>query len=258
MNRFALIVPVLAIAAVAHADVIYGLNSPVTGAGIYLIDTATGASSLYRATPTAATSGGANGLAYDPSTDNFYYIANSAGADRVIRCGPSGETDLGPVLTGSPVASGTFYNGSYWYQPNNETRVYRVNFPTPATINITFQVLPTFPSTSSFGDIASLPDGTTYASYSGDMRRYNLNSIGAGAVPLPAATTTMQLAFYGSTLWGISGSDQIYTVNTTTGASTAVATLQNTSLTIVDAATVPAPSALVTLGLIPLLRRRRR
>lgn len=67
----------------------------------------------------------------------------------------------------------------------------------------------------------------------------------------------MQLAFFSSTPWGISNNDQIYTVTTTNGRSTAVATLHDSSLTIIDAA-VPAPSALVTLGLVPLLRRRRR
>lgn len=258
MNRFALIVPILAFPAIAHADQIFGLNSSVSGAGIYLIDTATGASSLYRATPSALTGGGGNGLAYDQSSDTFYYVVSTAGNDHVIRCAPSGETDLGAILTGSPVASGTFYNGSFWYHPNNETRVYRASFPTPSTMSITFSVVPTFPSTASFGDIASAPDGTTYASFSGDMRRYNLNTLSMGAVPLPAATLSMQLAFYGSTLWGISGNDQIYTINTVNGASTPVATLQNTSLTIVDAATVPAPASALALGLLPLLRRRRR
>lgn len=256
MHRFALIVPILALPALAHADLVFGLNSPVSGAGIYLIDTATGASSLYRATPTAL-SGGGNGLAYDPSTDAFYYVAATSGADRLIRCTAAGETDLGAVPTSSPVASGTFYNGSYWFHPNNETRVFRATFPTPSTASISFQILPAFPASSNFGDIASLPDGTTYASYSGDMRRYNLNNIPAGAVPLAAATTSMQLAFSGTTLWGISGNDQIYTVNTTTGASTAVASLLNTNLTIVDAATIPAPASALLLGVLPMLRRRR-
>ncbi len=258
MNRLALIVPIVAFPALAHADLVFGLNSPVSGAGIYLIDTATGASTLYRATPTALSTSGANGLAYDPSTDAFYYVAATSGADRLIRCTAAGETDLGAVPTSSPVASGTFYNGSYWFHPNNETRVFRATFPTPSTSSITFQVLPAFPASSNFGDIASLPDGTTYASFSGDMRRYNLNSLPAGAVPLPAANTTMQLAFSGTTLWGISGNDQIYTVNTATGASTSVGSLLNTNLTIVDAATIPAPASSLLFGVFSLLRRRRR
>lgn len=257
MNRIALVVPVLALPAIAHANYIFGLNSPASGGGIYLINTFTGASSLYRATPSAMTGGGGNGLAYDPDSDTFYYITAASGNDRVIRCAPSGETDLGPITTASPVASGTFYNGAYWFHPNNETRVYRAAFPTPATMSITFQILPTFPSNSSFGDIASLPDGKTFASFSGSMRRYDLNNISAGSTPLVGATTTMQLAFYGSTLWGISGTDQIYTVNTSTGASTVVATLQNSSLTIVDAATVPAPASAIILGALAFTRRRR-
>ncbi len=257
MNRLALLVPVALIPATAHADLIFGLNSPASGAGIYLIDTATGASSLYRATP-AAIPAGANGLAYDLSTDTFYYAANSSGNDHIIRCAPSGETDLGPVPSGSQVLSATFYNGSYWYHPNAETRVYRATFPTPSTTSISFQNIPAFPANASFGDIASLPDGTTYASYSSSMRRYNLNSAGAGAVPLSGASLTMQLAFHGTTLWGISGSDQIYTVNTTSGVSTPVSTLLNTTLTIVDAATIPAPASAFALAAFPLLRRRRR
>lgn len=258
MNRLAIVVPLLALPTLANADLIFGMNSPVSGAGIYLINTATGASTLYRATPTAASSGG-NGLAYDPSTDNFYYVANAAtGLDRIIRCGPSGETDLGPVTTSAPIASGTFYNGSYWYQPNNEARVYRATFPTPSSVSITFQILPGFPTTSSFGDIASLPDGTTYASFSGDMRRYDLDVPGAGSVPLASASVTLQLAFHGTTLWGISGSDQIYSVNTLNGFASPGPMLLNTSLNILDAATVPAPASALTLGALAVLRRRRR
>lgn len=258
MNRLALIVPLVAFPALAHADLIFALNSPAAGGGIYLVDTATGASTLYRATPTNNASFGGNGLAYDASSDTFYYVIRPGGNDQLIRSTPSGETNLGALLATGPINSATFHNGAYWYHPNNEARVYSASFPTPSTISSTFQVLPNFPAISSFGDIASLPDGTTYASYSGDMRRYNLNNISAGAVPLAAATTTMQLAFYGTNLWGISGNDRIYSVNTATGASTLVATLQNTSLTIVDAATVPAPAAGLILGVLPLVRRRRR
>lgn len=254
MNRILCLVPAIVLPSVANADAIFGLNSPVTGGGIYMIDTDTGNSVLYRNTPTITAGVGGNGLAYDQATDSFYYVTNN---DRLIRCSASGELDLGPVPVSSQVASGTFYNGAYWYHPDNTNRVYRAAFPTPVTTSISYQIVPNFPTTALFGDIASLPDGTTYASFSGDMRRYDLDFLGGGCIPLAGATLTLQLAFSGSTLWGVSSTDRLYTINTLTGVSAPGMLLQDASLTIIDAATVPAPASALLLAMLPLMRRRR-
>lgn len=244
---------------VAHADIVFGLNASQTGGGIYQIDTSTGAMTLYRATPSlVGISVDANGLAYDAPNDTFYYINRVAGVNSFIRNAPSGEVNLGTMASTANLDSGTFYNGFYWTQPSSSNQLIRVT-PTIAG----FTALPfTIPGAAfgNFGDIASDPNGVTFASQSGTMRRYDLDNPGAGFVPLATNANTMQIAFGAAGgLYGVNN-DTIYSINTVSGSANSIATLQFTNMNIIDLATAPSPGAgaasMMLIGLAASRRRR--
>ena len=242
-------------APVARGDLIFGLNvSSTPTTGIYLVNTVTRTSTLYRATTRATT--GSNALAYDRGSDTFYYVTDMGATNHLIRNRPGQpEVDMGAMTSTASLDAATFYNGSYWTQANSSAGIIRVSFPGGGFVE-QFNAIPGYPNNVNYGDIASDPSGVTFASQSGGLRRYNLNSLGAGSVPL-ANTPVMQLAFGPSGLFGMSGGT-IYSVSTTTGVATPLGGLINRGLSFIDLATAPAPGAGVVLGLGAMVAGRRK
>ncbi len=245
------------VGSVARADVIFGINAGPSGGGIYAIDTSTGIATPYRATPSVGTTDDANGLAYNDATDTFYYVNRTGGVNRMVRNAATGETDLGAMASNGVLDSGTFYNGYYWSHGSSSIQVLRVAFAGPSFSEVPFTV-PGFPANANFGDIASLANGVTYASFSNTLRRYDLDTPAAGSVLISMGLQTMQLAFGPTGLWGIRGSN-IYSINTTTGGFTLTSTLANGSLQFIDLAPAPAPGSVGLLAFSAgvLFRRRR-
>jgi hypothetical protein len=246
----------------AHADFVYGLNSTASK-GIYQIDTATGATTLVASTPSLTASGASgNGLAFDATTNAFYYIRRVGSTNYFMRNAltSSGgvETTLGVLTINQQYLSGTFYNGNYWAIPNGASNT--ILRCTPLGSTFTNVTLPTaFPAGAGFGDIASTSTGITYASTTGvaGLRRFNLNTLAAAPTIVSMSTSGFQLAFGNTGLFGVQGTN-IYSINTTTGARVFTATVTTPGIGFNDLASIPAPGALPLAGLVALIGRHGR
>ncbi|RYG31493.1 hypothetical protein EON81_22760, partial [bacterium] len=230
----------------AQAAFIYGLSTGLDK-GIFKINTATGASRLVH----EITHGGAtnnndvNAFAYDGTAGNFFYNAGG----KLYKVNASGESLVGTLAKSA--ASGTFYNGSYYYVENNSKNVRKVNV---GTFSDTLFSTPTGLVNAGYGDIASSATGAFYGATGTGFYEGSLANASSGVSYKATNPGSLQLGFYGSTLYGINTStDRIYALNTATGAATLTATLTNASrLYITDAASaeaVPEPASLAALGL---------
>lgn len=246
----------------AHADFVYGLNATASK-GIYQIDTATGATTLVASTPSLTASGASgNGLAFDASTNAFYYIRRVGSTNYFMRNALTGsgsvETTLGALTVNQQYLSGTFYNGNYWAIPNGASNT--ILRCTPIGSTFTNVTLPTaFPAGAGFGDIASTSTGITYASTTGvgGLRRFNLNALTAPPTLVTLGTAGYQLAFGNTGLFAVQGTN-IFSINTTTGALAFTAALTTPGIGFNDLASIPAPGALPLAGLVALIGRRGR
>ncbi|MBX3377422.1 MAG: hypothetical protein KF678_10520 [Phycisphaeraceae bacterium] len=239
----------------SRADLIFGLHVGASP-GIYLIDTATGQTSLYRSAPMASLG---NSLAYNPANDSFFYTRSGSSSPQVVLNTTSGsEIVLGALKTTNGVTSGTFYNGSYWVQPNYTAGILEA-WQFGGGVASVLRGIPAYPTTVTYGDIASDANGVTYASHSRGMHRYDLNALAAGCTALPNANVfQMQLAFGPTGLFGLSGS-RIYRINTSNGAATPISQVQG-NFQFIDLASVPSPGGLGLLastGFVLAQRRRR-
>ncbi|RYG46142.1 PEP-CTERM sorting domain-containing protein [bacterium] len=243
----------------AQAAFVYGLSTG-QDSGIFKIDVSTGGTTLMHSISHAGglNNNTTNSLAYNSATGDFFYT----GADKKLyKVNGSGDTLVGTLSKSA--ASGTFYNGSFYYVEQSTKNVRRVNVN---TFSDTLFSTPTGLGSGSYGDIASKNDGTFLASNSAGF--YG-GSLASGLTTMSARASnpgSLQLGFYNdAALYGISaGSDQIFSINAATGASTYLNTLTNGSrLFITDVASaqaVPEPASLaaLALGAGAFLRRRRK
>ena len=240
----------------AHADFVYGLNA-VGSKGVYRIDTATGGVTLVAATPSLTASGaGGNGLAFDATSNAFYYVRRSGSTNFFMRNVGGTETTLGAIVAPGVYYSGTFYNGHYWAIRNGSSNsIVRL---TPAGAGFTQAVVPlAFPLNADFGDIASTATGLTYASCSSGFLRFDLNALGTPAVNLNPTAGNYQIAFGNTGLFAVQGTN-IYSVNTMNGVRTFTAAVSAPGYGFNDLASIPAPGAAALLGVAGVAGARRR
>jgi hypothetical protein len=250
----------MALAATASADFIYGLNRSNEGGGIYRIDVSTGAASLVGSTVNI---GQQNGLAFDAASLRLYY-GSSTDNRTLVRF--DANTNTTTTLTGTLAkasASGAFYGGAYYYVSQNTRELRRVTFAGNAIASETVVVSGTGGGWG-FGDIAINRNGIVYGSttnntyFSADLN----NASGGFTIISNSHGDRLQLGYYGNALYGVgSDDDKIFSVNALTGARTHISTLQNTNLYITDAAdAVPEPTTMIglALGAAALIRRRRK
>lgn len=242
----------------AGAAMIYGLN---LGGGIYTIDPSNGATSLLRSTPASAGKT-PNAFTYDSFNDRFYYITEAN--RKLYRVDSVGETFVGTLPSGR-YYNAAFWGGSYWTVRENTKVLMRVDLTgsSPVFTNFTLSGLPNL----TFGDIAADDSGMLYGSSGQGLFKVDLNALnlqtntGSGTI-ITSETPQLQIGFSAGVLYGVGAdSDNVFSINTSTGARTQTTTLQNRSLKIQDAAgVIPEPVAVVPLlaaaGIVGLRRRR--
>lgn len=255
----------------AHAQsYILGVNANANGGGLYRIQVSGPNIGQTQLVASTAFGGQPNGLAYDAATNTAYYMADNR------RLVAHNLTTLTANVVGQltySTASATWHNGAYYYHQNNGTRLRRVTILGSTISNET--TIATSSSNLGFGDIASDQSGMAY--FSATNNRYLSADLNNPNPTINTISTThgfqLQLGFSNGILYGINANtDEIFQLNTATGARTLIGVLDNRNLSITDAASlpfgntgisgdpVPEPFTMGLAGaaLVSALRRRKR
>jgi hypothetical protein len=265
-----------AAAAPAMADQVLGINEGTINpsGGIYLIDTATGYSTRIAPTHPNSIVGsyGPNSLAVGDKAVLYYTSYGQEGGDSLFSYNmyTGVSTQFSTPLDGT-VASGSYYDGKYYYIPSGTSDLHEVEFNGDGSI--TDSVIVEGRPSLYFGDIAITDDGMLYGSASdryGDGKFFSIDVAGGGGyTPIASGLDDkMQLSFARGTLYGlVTNSGQIYRINVgtgfadDTGLGSVYGVFINDMAGPVPSYAVPEPAALclLLLGLgVALFRRRAR
>jgi uncharacterized repeat protein (TIGR01451 family) len=227
----------------ATLTTIYGLTS--TGL-VYSIDTTTGA-----VTQIGTLSFGTEAAGRDPYSSNFYYISSSSSTVNISSWNPNSGQNTAVAtnvqLSGS-VALAAFNSGGFLFIADDQGDLYEFNTDTNVTtlignIHVNGSTLVT-----GNGDIAFAPNGTMFIETGGALFTLSSSAIAGGtgsgsilngtSVGSTSSAGNLQLAFgENGVLYGTDPSGQLYTVNTTTAATTPVGVSSGTGMN--DLASVP-------------------
>lgn len=276
LTALAVACAVMLAAAPAMADQVLGINEGTINpsGGIYTIDTVTGAVSHVAPTHPNSNIGsyGPNSLAMGEHGTLYYSSYGHAGGDSLFAYNVfSGVTKQFSTPLAGTVASGSFYNGKYYYIPQGTSDLHQVTFHLDGSISDTLVV--SGDPAWFFGDIAIAHDGMLYgsANANGQFFSLDLTDLGGGYHLIATGLDDkMQLAFADGTLYGlVTNSGKIYRINVNTGGVDDTGLGKVGGLLINDLAgaipsgggTVPEPAALCLLALgvgVVLVRRMRR
>ena len=260
----------------ARGGSVLGINSQDHGGGIYIIDTVSGdatplASTLEAQLGSSPWSG--NGLAHDVAGKRIYYTSFGLKPEHlfVYDLKTGATSDLEGLWGGGRVASGSFYNGRYYYFVQDTADLRKVSFNTDGSIFKDVSLGLDNPHVWTYGDIAIGSDGILYGSAetSGGVKEFFKVDLQNSSTTVEYINSSMsekyQLAFSKGELIGIAtGSDSIYSLNTSNGYAEYLATLADTTLLINDAAPWPVPlpaaawPAMIVLAAIGLRKWQQR
>lgn len=260
----------------ARGGSVLGINSQDRGGGIYIIDTVSGyvtpLASTWDARLGSSTWSG-NGLAHDIAGKRIYYTSFGQNPEHLFVYDlTTGDTsDLAGLWGGGRVASGSFYDGCYYYFVQDTDDLRKVSFNANGSISEDVSLGLDNPHVWTYGDIAIGSDGTLYGSAetSKGVKEFFKVDLQNSSTTVDYINSTMsekyQLAFSEGELIGIAtGSDSIYSLDTDDGNAEYLATLADTSLLINDAAPWPVPlpaaswPAMIVLAAIGLRKWQQR
>jgi hypothetical protein len=144
---------------------------------IYEIDVTTlTATPLFDTNFNSGTQNGPNGNAYDPVNNRFYYSTYVSPEKLYFYNFTHPVNHLSGSLPGGKVACAGWYDGEYYYIPQDTNDVYKVNFTADGTIDAATKICD-IPDIHSFGDIVITSDGLMYGSSgaSGTGKFWSLN-----------------------------------------------------------------------------------
>lgn len=203
---------------------------------------------------------GADGTLYGLAGDfdQFLYKVSSTGTETLV--GATGTS----LANGSNDGFGVAYDGSLYLRQGS--KLYSVNATTGAATLVGSM------GVGASGQFAGTPNGKLYTIVSaGSESLYELNRSSGAATFVGSAASRGALVYANSTMFSINGSDAggpslgpytIYSVNTATGASTAITNYDTSKAGIISSAAtigaVPEPTTLaaLTVGGLGLVRRR--
>jgi len=169
-----------------------------------------------------------NGVGWDPVNERLYFTSGSGGL--YFWNDTLGVVTTAGSLSGSAIADGTFFDGKYYYIPNNTDDLYEVMFNPDGTVVSQTAICPDFAGVSlGFGDIVMDPVGPTLyvsAGVGGNGVLYSVDIETCAATSM-AQPTWLQLAFgEDGVLYGQdTSSGMFYVVDPTTGTWNSVGTI---------------------------------
>ncbi len=205
----------------------YGLT---TGGAVYAINTSNGA-----VTKLGTLSFGTNAGARDPVSGNVYYVSTGQTSVEIATWNPFNSVNTvvnANVPVGNPVAQAAFRDDGQLFITTDMGQLFAVDSITgDATFEGTFTVNGSTLLTGN-GDIAFAPNKTLYIESNSEIYTATaaaVNGANGGASKIAVTqvgathTTNLQINFGQSgVLFGTNSAGQLYTINTTTGAATAV------------------------------------
>ena len=235
--------------------VLYGLTS--SPGNVYSIDPDTGA-----ATNLGSLSFGTNSAARDPVSGNFYYVSTPANTVQIATWNPytGANTTLNSnVSVSGSVLQAAFRSDGVMFMSDSGGNLYHVNRTTGAAAAEGVVKVGGTALAMANGDMGFAPDGSLYLEVSEEIYKVTPAALAAGTGPSSTIVATdvgstntgsnnLQIAFgRGGVLYGYGGitvsgtttQGQIYTIDTATGAATAVAGSTPSGVSMGDLASVP-------------------
>lgn len=140
------------------STILYGTLETLDTLEVYFIHVEEDTSCLVFREYVGDNPGSYDGAAFDDVTCTFFFANYNTGELWVNQLQEEGPSICAGVLTGTP-ASGTFYDGYYFYVDADMNTINRVTFGSGWQIT-GIEVLSTIPSTLTVNDIAMNPSGT--------------------------------------------------------------------------------------------------
>ena len=211
--------------------IMYGTSLGISGVGdkIYEIDVSTlTATELFDTGLSPSSINGPNGNAYDPVNNRLYYSAYTSPDSLYFYDFTNPVNNPSGSLPGGMVACAGWYNGKYYYIPQQTGKLYEVTFNTDGTINTATKICDYSGKSFNFGDVAITPNGLMYGSSA-------VNGVGKfWSIDLKDCTYTeistmahMQLAFGsdGVLYSHDAGNANFYTIDPVLGTRTEIGTI---------------------------------
>jgi LruC domain-containing protein len=145
----------------------YGTSLGLSTAGdkIYEIDVnSLTATELFNTGLSSSSKNGPNGNAYDPVNNRFYYSKYSSSDYLYFYDFTNPVNNPSGALPGGQVACAGWYNGMYYYIPQNTGKLYQATFNADGTINMVTMVKDYSGKSFSFGDVVVNTAGLLYGS----------------------------------------------------------------------------------------------